>query len=139
MRIRMDTQAKSELETLLTVEGGSLTELLVEGIWRVVAERQKYSEKLRACSHQTRNQLEGAINFRIGTEEAAALESLVEAERCSATHLVVEGIGRVIENRRQDPQYKAGRAHILALQAEIDQLRANLHSPLSDGTEVSLP
>lgn len=128
VRLRVDAKMKADLATILNTEGGSLTELLVEGVWRVVEERRKDPEEQTVCWRLTQSRFE-AINFRISAEEAAALEPLAKTEACPARHLVAEGIWRITENRRHDPQYQAGRLRILALQAEIDAVRANLHSP----------
>lgn len=38
-RFRATEEERTELEEIVTVEGGTLTQLLVEGVWRVIEDR----------------------------------------------------------------------------------------------------
>jgi hypothetical protein len=128
LRLNVSTQEKTKLEDVLAVEGGSMSELLIEGIWRVIASRKAPPDLAVApITRPKQSKNEKTLNFRMSNEETAALASIASKEQCTPTRLIGEGIWHVITDRQQDPQYQAGAARILELLGEVEAVRAELH------------
>jgi hypothetical protein len=127
LRVRISTQEKAELESMVTIEGGNTTELLIEGIWRVIANRKLLLDQAMPASIRPRQPKDEALSVRLTTIETTQLTIIGAAERCPLSDLVGEGLWHVINDRKQDPQYQAGSERVLALLAELETARADLH------------
>ncbi len=70
---------------------------------------------------------EDALRLRATEEERTELEAILAVEGGTMTELLVEGLWRVIENRRDNPRFQSMRRQIVLLQAEVDKARKDLH------------
>ncbi len=127
LRLRVSSDEKAKLNDMLRVEGGNITELLVEGIWRVVVSRQSSSGQIVSPVVRPKQSKDEALNIRLSNTETAALSTIAIEEACPLGDLVGEGVWHVFVDRQQNKGYQAKAARILSLLNEVETTRATLH------------
>lgn len=128
LRLRVSVEEKTALEDMLLVEGGSMTELLVEGVWRVVSSRSTPRDPEAApIVRPKQSRADEALQFRGSDAELTALAVITSKEDCKPASLIGEGIWHVIHDREQDPQYQERAERIRELLGQVEATRAELH------------
>lgn len=127
LRLRVGSEEKALLSDILKVEGGEITELLIEGIWRVVGSRRLLSGQSIPLVTRPRQLKNTTLSVRLSDAETIALREIAIGEKRSLGDLIGEGIWRVLISREQNKDYQAKARQILIHLNEVEAMRATLH------------
>jgi hypothetical protein len=67
------------------------------------------------------------FTFRLSPSVRAELQGILNVEGGDLSQLVIEGVWRVIEDRRSDARYQELSRQAITLQHQLDEVRAQLH------------
>jgi Arc/MetJ-type ribon-helix-helix transcriptional regulator len=108
--VRLTERVHRMLDVIVSAEGGSTSDLMLEAVARVLDSRRNTTDEATDgtdCVFERYRTVRGEptkpISAKLGAELYRNFTALVELEEDTVAHLATEGVGRVITARLNDP------------------------------------